>query len=267
MKPLLGLHVSTSKFDKKIFEFGTVQIFAGSPQTFQIGQSAVDFVNKYHKDFKIIIHSPYIINLVNSNHNMFPKTFSFTKQIAEVFGDKIYGYNTHLGLIYTKQQLKNKINESTSFGESTLQRAIEKLLPVYEKNKTILLLENAAGNEYGSDLSSVKNITDIVRKFNSPYLKMTLDTCHSFGNGEITIKDIDQLEQLKDVLGAIHFNSIGEGVFGQHKDSHGTCLITECTQYKYEDYKNFYSYIKDIPTILERDFTLGILEFEMLTNI
>ena len=86
--------------------FGAIQIFASSPQTFQIGQKAIDFVNKYHKDFNILIHCPYIINLVNTKHKMYPKTISFSKEIAEKFAGKIYGYVTHIGLIYTKDRIE-----------------------------------------------------------------------------------------------------------------------------------------------------------------
>ena len=267
MKPLLGLHISTScKMTSDIQKLGTIQIFAGSPQTFNISETCVDFVNKYHKDFKIIIHSPYIINLVNDKHKIYSKTLSFTKQIAQTFGNKIYGYNTHLGLIYTKQQLKEGINESISYGKDSLLKTIDELLPIYENNKTILLLENSTGNEYGSDLSNVNNIVNIVKKYNSPYLKMTLDTNHSFGNGDFTIVDINEFKKIKDYIGCIHFNAIGGGEFGEHKDIHGGALMTECLHYKFEDYQNFYKQIIDIPTIMEIDYQLGLKQFDLFIN-
>jgi endonuclease IV len=265
-KPQLGLHISTSDKLENFQMFGAIQIFAGSPQTFQVGQKAIDFVNKYNKDFNIIIHCPYIINLVNTKHKMYPKTISFSKEIAEKFAGKIYGYVTHIGLIYTKAELKSKLNESVEFGNSSLKHTIDTLLPIFEQNKIKLLFENTHGNEYGSDISNLENMFSLINEYKSDYFKLCWDSNHSYGNGELTIKDIEQLNLHKNEIGAIHLNSIGKGEFGEHKDFHADCALNECTKFQFDDYKKFYNTFQGLPMILERDYDKGMIDFNMLTK-
>ena len=151
--------------------------------------------------------------------------------------------------------MKSKINESVEFGSSSLRKSINTLFPVFEQNKVKLMFENTHGNEYGSDISKLNDMFSLIREYNSDYFRLCWDSNHSFGNGDLTVKDIDTLLQHKDCLGAIHLNSIGKGEFGEHKDVHGDCALNECTKYKVEDYKKFYNTFQGIIPMILRGIT------------
>lgn len=272
MKLKLGCHISpnvvSDKFDEISGKLECLQIFLGRNTSFDINSEMPRFISRFGGEFKMYGHSPYILNICNVNHSMYEKSLAYLKEVAELASSGLKGYVCHLGKMFTKEQYEAGDYISSVFGNDSLKKALDHLLPMFERNKIMMLLENSAGNNIGSDMSALGYLIQVVREYNSPALRVCWDTEHSFANGDPAIDSIDSMIGLKREIGLIHLNAIEKGVEkGNHRDRHSTTLIQDCSIFPKEAYFKFIEKLSDISMILERDdLTYVMKDYEFITS-
>lgn len=272
MKPKLGSHMSppvvTSRLEEIRDKFSLIQIFLGRNISFRINSEIGEFLKRYTPIFDVYGHSPYIINLCNVNHDMFDKSVTYLRTVAELGQQGLKGYVTHLGKIFTKEQYESGEYQSTVFGNDSLTKALDLLVPYFERNNMVLLLENSAGNDFGSDLATVGYLMQKIREYNSPHLKICWDTEHSYACNGPSVETVKSLVGLKREIGMIHLNAIEKGVEkGNHKDRHSYTTFETCTKFPAQTYVDFVNTLPDIPMVFERDnLDLALTDYNFITS-
>lgn len=201
-----------------------LQIFISNPRSAKISNydkylKESHLIKKYCyiNNFAIIIHSPYIINLCNPFINgkkpldINDSIIINELQIADIIG--AIGYVIHVGK-YTNKT----INEGLLIMKFNIKNIINEMI---NKNiKTKLLLENPAGQgtelltDFNDFLDFYYSFTEIERN----YLKLCIDTCHSWNAG-YELEDIYSLIINKEDVYCIHANN-SKNIKGSKLDRH-----------------------------------------------
>jgi deoxyribonuclease-4 len=187
-----------------------VQLMTGSPQKINFPLKSLtetdfnDFTAiKKVEDFKIYIHSPYIMNLCNPD-----RIGLNTKIILEdlTICDYINGFGVviHTGNKQKEQTLDNAYK--------TYIKTVKNILRLY-KGKSKILLETSAGQ--GNSIGvSIQDFAEIYNSFNiseQKNLGLVVDTCHIFVSGyDISTKNgmINYLMEFDERIGLEHIDLI-----------------------------------------------------------
>jgi len=266
----IGAHISRENnlmdMMKVIMDAGgnSLQIFVSNPRSIQIGNYNLKFlgdaneVNDFiiNTNFKLVIHSPYTINLASSTMinkrsiNLYECYWILIilkeLEIAHLLGA--------IGcVIHTGKSTKLPIKE----GLVNMKKGIEYILEVIIKNEwsSKLILETASGQ--GTELlSNYQDFLNFYNEFDMKYkdvFKICIDTCHIWAKG-YELKDIFEITKnnnnINDIA-LIHLNN-SKNPKGSHLDRHdiinqGFIHINDI----YKFVKSFRSLNKDIIIILE----------------
>jgi deoxyribonuclease-4 len=231
----IGAHISRNITLNKTIEViknaggNALQIFISSPRGVKITKINEKYfgydLNLFkNKDFKIVIHSPYTINLstpfiinkriIDLNDCYWIQLILNELMIADLMG--AIGCIVHCGK-YTKQDPED--------GLRNMKKALDFIIDEIRKNKwtSKIILETSSGQ--GTELLS--NYHDFLDFYNSfteeqkKFIKICIDTCHIWASGfelmqiyELTKKN----RNFKDVA-VIHINN-SKNPKGSHLDRH-----------------------------------------------
>lgn len=242
----------------------SLQIFASNPRSVNIGEHNKKFLGDpeeiqsfiIENNFKLIIHSPYTINLasstmINKRHINLEECYWIKIILKELEIAHILGA---IGcVVHTGKSTKLPVKE----GLTNMKKGIEYILENIIKNEwnSKLILETASGQ--GTELlSNYHDFLNFYNSFDDKYkdvFKICIDTCHIWAKGyelneifDITIKN----NNINDII-LIHLNN-SKNPKGSHLDRHdiinqGFIHINDI----YKFVKNFRSLNKEIIIILE----------------
>ena len=225
---IIGSHVSFNNKDqllgavKEAVSYGsnTFMFYTGAPQNTRRGEIN-DFVtleayklmkeNNIELD-KVIVHSPYIVNLSNPDNMEFSIDF-LTNEVERC---------NLLGMKYLVLHPGSSVNVSREEGIANIIKGLNAILT--NNNNICICLETMAGkgNELGRNFLELKEIIDGVNFKDS--IGVCMDTCHLFDSG-IDITDFDKvLDDFDKQIGlnylkCIHIND-SKNIFSSHKDRH-----------------------------------------------
>jgi deoxyribonuclease-4 len=183
---LVGLHISIEKsldlaFDRAQ-EIGctTFQIFTRNPRTWKFKPLEKDQIEAFRakrkkSGFKFLVaHMPYLPNLASSEKaTMKASRLSLSEEVRRCDA---------LGIDYLVTHLGSHLGGGTMLGVRNVSDAVNQAL-ASSRGKTIILLENMAGqkNSVGSRFEELRLILD--RITNDERIGVCLDTCHAFASG------------------------------------------------------------------------------------
>lgn len=228
----IGFHISKTRgylqalLDAMDVGANSFQIMTGSPQKINFplkNLTEKDFEDfkeiKKYKDFKVYIHTPYIMNLCNPD-----KIGLNTKIILEDLTICNYmggiGVVVHTGNRMKEQSLENSIK--------TYIKTIKNVLKRYKSNAKILIETSAGqGNSIGVNIRDFAYIFNSFTKAEKKYLGLCIDTCHIYVAGyDITTKNgmVNYLIELNKYIDLqnielIHLND-SKFTLGEKKDRH-----------------------------------------------
>jgi deoxyribonuclease-4 len=189
------------------------QIFIGAPQNSRLVlkdadiAAAASWIATNH--LNVYIHAPYLINLatMDAPDDWIVKLLKKNLEVGVALGCR--GVVVHVG--------KSK-GEDVSKATENMQKNIIRVLESATE-ACPLLLETPAGQ--GSELlRGQAEFIDFVRSFETPRLRICLDTCHVFACGHKPIDFVDSILDVDpDLLRLIHFNDSMD-ICGACKDRH-----------------------------------------------
>lgn len=228
----IGFHISKTRgylqalLDAINVGANSFQIMTGSPQKINFplkNLTEKDFEDfkeiKKYKDFKVYIHSPYIMNLCNPD-----RMGLNTKIILEDL--TICNYMGGLGVVvHTGNKMKEQLLEDSI---KTYIKTIKHILKRYKGNAKILIETSAGqGNAIGVNIRDFAYIFNSFTKAEKKYLGLCIDTCHIYVAGyDITTKngivnyliELNKYVDLKNIE-LIHLND-SKNPLGEKKDRH-----------------------------------------------
>lgn len=242
----------------------SLQIFASNPRSVNIGEHNKKFLGDpeeiqsfiIENNFKLIIHSPYTINLasstmINKRHINLEECYWIKIILKELEIAHILGA---IGcVVHTGKSTKLPIKDALI----NMKKGIEYILENIIKNEwnSKLILETASGQ--GTELlSNYQDLLNFYNEFDIKYkevFKICIDTCHIWAKG-YELKDIFDItlknNNINDIA-LIHLNN-SKNPKGSHLDRHeiinqGFIHINDI----YKFVKNFRSVNKEIIIILE----------------
>jgi deoxyribonuclease-4 len=179
------------------------QIFLSGPQNSNMKVDEKDFAKA--KEYiqanflRIYVHSQYLINLANKDNSdaWHEKLLMKNLQIANAFGSK--GVVVHVG-----KSVKLAKEEAVETMRGAITRCLE-----HATESCPLLLETPAGQ--GTELlTDMKEFLDFVQGFNTPKIRVCVDTCHVFASGQDPLTYIQECHN-RNLLNLVHFNdSLGD---------------------------------------------------------
>jgi len=242
----------------------SLQIFVSNPRSVNVSEFNRKFLGDpdeiqsfiIENNFKLIIHSPYTINLasstmINKRHINLEECYWIKIILKELEIAHILG---SIGcVIHTGKSTKLPIKD----GLINMKKGIEYILETIIKNQwsSKLILETASGQ--GTELlSNYQDFLNFYNEFDNSYkdvFKICIDTCHIWAKGyelkeifDITLRN----NNINDIV-LIHLNN-SKNPKGSHLDRHdiinqGFININDI----YKFVKSFRSLNKDIIIILE----------------
>ena len=237
----VGAHISREKTIIKTMENiknaggNSLQIFVSNPRSTSLVNienylTISSDIKKYLKDnnFKLIIHSPYVINIASElkiNKRTIPieecywiKLILHELIIADLIGSE--GVVLHVGK-FVKQSYKD--------GLGNMKKSIEFILDnmIFKKLNTKLIIETPAGQgtELLTDLNDFVDFHNSFSKEQQRYMGMCFDTAHTWALGyelDEAFKILFSKTNAKNVI-LIHLNNslVSKGA---RKDRHAVML-------------------------------------------
>jgi len=222
----IGAHISREKTLietlNKIKENGgnALQIFVSNPRSIQIRKLNEKFISDTNQiknylkinDFKLVIHSPYTINISNVGTlgkmglNLIIHELIIANEIGSI------GCVIHVG--------KDKNKSSTNM-KSNITFIINKIIELKLNSKLILETSSGQGNEL---LFNFQEFLDFYNSFSSKqkkYLKICIDTCHVWASGYhlMDIYEITKKNKNLNDISVIHINN-SKNPINSHLDRH-----------------------------------------------
>ena len=250
----------------------TFMFYTGAPQNTSrypildgLTLEAMTLMKEHGFDYsKVVVHSPYIINLANDKD---PDKFMFSVRFLQEELERC----ELLGI----RQLVLHPGSHVGLGIDTAISNIAKgLNMILGTHPVTILLETMAGKgtEVGSTLEELKRIIDLVD--DKEHIGVCLDTCH-LNDAGYDMKEFDSfLEQFDQVIGidkigCVHVND-SKNVLGSHKDRHenigfGTIGFDTLLSVIYHEK------LEEVPKILETPYVDKVYppyryEIEMIRN-
>lgn len=266
-KMLLGSVEEALSYNSDTFMF-----YTGAPQNtrrkeiseFRIPE-ALELMKEHKLDLnKVIVHSPYIINLGNT---IKPETY----QLAVDFLKKEISRCEEIGVSYLVLHPGSHVKAGDEPGLDSIVKGLDAAMSA--DSKVTICLETMAGkgSEMGRDLDQLKYLIDHCQY--GQKLGVCLDTCHLHDSG-VDVSNFDSyLDQFDATLGldrikCMHIND-SKNPRGAAKDRH------ENIGYGYIGFDNLYKIVTNprlqaIPMILETPYNDKIApykkEIEMLRS-
>jgi len=266
----IGAHISREKNLLETMKIikdadgNSLQIFVSNPRSVNVGEFNRKFLGDPNEiqsfiienNFKLIIHSPYTINLasstmINKRHINLEECYWIKIMLKELEIAHILG---SIGcVIHTGKSTKLPIKD----GLINMKKGIEFILETIINNQwsSKLILETASGQ--GTELlSKYQDFLNFYNEFDNRYkdvFKICIDTCHIWAKG-YELKEIFDItlsnNNINDIV-LIHLNN-SKNPKGSHLDRHDIInqgFINIIDIYRFV--KNFRSLNKDIIIILE----------------
>ena len=261
---IIGSHVGFTKDTQLLgslnealsYGANTFMFYTGAPQNTNrsnvedgLTLEAMTKMKEINFDYsKVIVHSPYIINLANPDKEKLQFSIRFLKE--EIHRCELLGINNlvlHPG---------SHVGEGVETGINTIIKALDMVFSGMDTKVTILLETMAGkGTELGTNLEQLKTIID-----NCSYkdnLGVCLDTCHLNDSG-VDISKFDEYLDLFDKeigiskIKCVHVND-SKNEINTHKDRHeniglGTIGFDNLLNVIYNDR------LENIPKILETPY-------------
>ncbi len=182
----IGAHISIAggiyKSPQRAYEIGAqcMQIFGSSPRQWKVKFPSLKDIKKFkqaRKKYKInpvFLHAPYLINIGSNQKNIY---YQSIKSLSDHL--KIVSLLDAQGLIFHLGSSKGTtLNQAIKKSVFAIQKILKKV-PQAE-----LIIENNSGE--GKKMGSTpQEIGIILKKVNSPRLKVCLDTAHALESGII----------------------------------------------------------------------------------
>jgi deoxyribonuclease-4 len=180
---IIGGHVSASGGYNKAVERAvaiggnSLQIFSGSPRTWQIKDVTDDHVKSFRQsaiDNNIhysCFHAVYLINLADTGDvgQKSVKTLMDELHLASRLG--VDGSVVHTGSYKKEGRTDQKYHSLIS----NLQKVLS-----HTPDDTHIMLENSGNRKIGE---KIEELAEIIKDINSPRLRVCLDTCHLHAAG------------------------------------------------------------------------------------
>ncbi len=266
----IGAHIPREKnlmdMMKVIIDAGgnSLQIFVSNPRSVQIGTYNLKFlgdaneINKFINDnnFKLIIHSPYTINLaspmiinkrmINLEECYWIKILLKELEIAHLLG--AVGCVVHTG-----KSTKSPVKEGLINMKKGIEYLIEEIIKNGWSSKLILETSSGQGTELLSNYQDFLNFYNDFDDKHKEIFKICIDTCHIWAKGYELKEILDMTIKNNNVndIAVIHINN-SKNPKGSHLDRHeiinqGFINIKDIFNF----IKSFRSLNKDIVMILE----------------
>jgi deoxyribonuclease-4 len=266
----IGAHIPREKnlmdMMKVIIDAGgnSLQIFVSNPRSVQIGTYNLKFlgdaneINKFINDnnFKLIIHSPYTINLaspmiinkrmINLEECYWIKILLKELEIAHLLG--AVGCVVHTG-----KSTKSPVKEGLINMKKGIEYLIEEIIKNGWSSKLILETSSGQGTELLSNYQDFLNFYNDFDDKHKEVFKICIDTCHIWAKGYELKEILDMTIKNNNVndIAVIHINN-SKNPKGSHLDRHeiinqGFINIKDIFNF----IKSFRSLNKDIVMILE----------------
>ncbi|MEX0672689.1 MAG: deoxyribonuclease IV [Candidatus Paceibacterota bacterium] len=207
-----------------------LQIFSSAPRNWRPGnpteedkQTFLELRKEYDID-PVYFHASYMINLAGSPENREKSINALVAELVIAHKFNVRGSVIHLG------SFKNGVRETNDQGLFAEEAAYDVLFKSIERILTetpddiLFIIENMGMRKIGM---SLEEIGYIVKKLNSPRVKICLDTCHLHAAGyDISSPEkldafLDKFDQLigLDLLELWHVND-SRDTFGALRDRH-----------------------------------------------
>ena len=228
MELIIGSHVSYKNSDqllgsvKEALSYGanTFMFYTGAPQNTMRGSIDLELRDRAYALMKennididkVIVHSPYIVNLANTEN--FDFSVSFLKKEVERC--------SILGIKYMVLHPGSAVNSSREEALTSISEGLNLILDNNYNFKILLETMAGKGNEVGKTFDELKTIIDNVKYKDK--IGICLDTCH-LNDAGYNIKEFDYILDEFDkkigikYIGCIHVND-SKNILGSHKDRH-----------------------------------------------
>lgn len=247
----VGAHINKDKTILKTMENirlaggNALQIFASNPRSTSItdlkkyesiSNEIKDYLKKHN--FKLVIHSPYIINVANDfKHDKrtmpIEKCYWIQSIINQLDISNIIGSD---GVVLHVGKHVKLTNEK---GLENMKTAINYILSYMIENKlnTKLIIETPAGQ--GTELlTDLRDFTDFLNNFTKQqqkYLGICFDTAHTWALGYSLVEAMNILYNCQVDVTLIHFNN-SEVNKGDKKDRHAVLLNGKISNKEVDDF-------------------------------
>lgn len=250
---MLGYHTSVDNLK----DLETYQVFLGSPRRYQEPDSS----KLLGVDKEIVVHCPYWTQLAKPDVDAsFQRTLQYIIKLSHELDKVSQRYIVvHVGSRYMDDSIAEAMNNIRMF--------CIKWLYATQNDNTVLCLENDSGSKKKSKMGSVRILTEIINDLNNPRIKMAFDTEHAYANG-FDLQDVDRLNEIEQLVGVVHFNSIPEYVEkGSHTDRH--------TETSFDNSKGGFDYQRKVwdvlydgvrPFIVEADEQFALRSIDVIRN-
>lgn len=243
----IGWHTSVANLNSESIEYfdkcKTFQVFIGPPKRLQIPNlDPIKLLLSNHLDLDIVVHGPYVVSLCKSiSEPIVQATLSYYSYLANNLKDTPVKYIvTHIGGLSKGDDIK--------MGAVYIYDFCLRWLAATPNSNMILCLENDVGSKKGTKMGYIKILASIVKKINSPRIRLCLDVQHSYGAGFNLTED--KLDILNDYVSVVHFNAVPKYVeFGSHVDRHSETSLDESKVDQFLVYKKLYNGVR--PFIFE----------------
>jgi len=225
----IGAHISTAGGLKTCFERAKaigaecVQIFESAPQQWGTARLDDEQVAEFRRCYEesglspLFIHGKYLMNLASADAKIFKTSASTLRSslnIAGRIGAKgvIFHTGSHKGL-----GLEAVFDQICEAAERVLSETPE---------ETWMIFENSAGGG-GTIGSKFSDLGQIIKRVDSPRVRVAIDTCHAFASGydvsneagvAATLEEFDREVGLERIA-AIHAND-SKAALGAGRDLH-----------------------------------------------
>ena len=260
-----GFHLSISdglaNVPERAREIGctSIQIFSGNPRAWhqkEFDTTDLAIFKQKMKEYDIqpvIVHMPYLPNLATPDKNLYAKSLATLTNVL----NKAEQLNAEYVCMHIGKAMGSPLEKALNRVIKAINTALKKILHSESKSKTILLLENTAGQgtEIGNRFEHLESIINKIK--DKKRIGVCLDTCHIFSAGynleteedyKKTWSLFDKIVGMK-LLKAIHLND-SKGKCGCKKDRHANIGTGEIPFSLFERIMNDKA-LATIPKILE----------------
>jgi deoxyribonuclease-4 len=277
---ILGAHISKDKTltktiqNIKNFNGNALQFFSKNPRSNEpvnIEKYNDEIQNKISKNFHLVIHSSYTINIASplssgKRQMDINDMYWFSNIISDLeLAHKldIIGSIIHVGK-YTKQTKEEGLNNMRNAMENIIKKIKR------EKWKSKIILETAAGQ--GTEL--LVDIDELIKFYNDinepNYFKLCFDTCHVWSAGYDLVDSYEKIQKETDnAIEVIHLNG-SKTPKNSRKDRH-SCIQDKDSSIPMIEIINFVKYVKKVDKhviiILETPSDYLKEEIDFLRNI
>jgi endonuclease IV len=235
-----------------------VQVFLGSPVSWKpIDKNKEKYlaeIKKLPKDLKLIVHAPYLLNLVKGDH-LTKASLGLIKKIISFCGETgISSVVVHPG--YRMNEREKAAGHGVSWEQAlkNLGSSCQELQPELKASGVTLCLESMAGDAGGKQMGFADDLLKVTASLNAPEISFCLDTQHTFASG-IDISKPETLSVLSNAASVIHLNG-NKQLLGSHKDLHGTVALKDTTGYGEKEFLSLLTTKKPAIMEIDSDFIL-----------